>query len=516
MSLALPLDARPTDPALEGIIKLAVLAVGGQGGGVLTNWIESVARSEGYHCQATSVAGVAQRTGATIYYVEMAPGDVAAPVFSLAPSAGDVDITIAAEMMEAGRAIMRGFVTPDRTTLIASTHRMLAVSEKTVPGDGMASSEEVKAAAEVAAQKLILADMDGAAVKVGSVISASLFGALAGSGALPFERAAFEEAIRASGKGVEASLRAFAAGYELAQKGETAQPQQPASETKALAAPAGSQKSRDAWMGLEARIADLPEPARDMARSGLRKVVDFQDIAYGGEYLDRLEKLVRFDNLDREFELSREAAKYIANAMAYDDVIRVADLKTRAQRFDRIESEMRLADGKLLQLTDYLHPRAEEIVGLLPEKTGRKLENDPAWMKRIDRWFNRGRRIRTDSLRGFAMLYFLGGLRGWRRKTLRHRMEQDHLNAWLERVSECLPDRYDFAVEILRCRRLVKGYSDTHARGLSKFDKVLAGARLVEGREDGPKWVERLREAALKDEKGTELDGALKTIESFV
>lgn len=81
MSLSLPLEARPADPALEGIIKLAILAVGGQGGGVLTNWIEGLARSQGYHCQATSVAGVAQRTGATIYYMEMAPGDVAAPSF---------------------------------------------------------------------------------------------------------------------------------------------------------------------------------------------------------------------------------------------------------------------------------------------------------------------------------------------------------------------------------------------------------------------------------------------------
>jgi indolepyruvate ferredoxin oxidoreductase beta subunit len=516
MSLALPLDAQPTDPALDGIIKLAILAVGGQGGGVLTNWIESLARAQGYHCQATSVAGVAQRTGATIYYIEMAPGEVASPVFSLAPSAGDVDIMIAAELMEAGRAIMRGFVTPDRTTLIASTHRMLAVSEKTVPGDGMASSAEVKAAAEVAAHKLILADMDVAAVNVGSVISASLFGALAGSEALPFERSAFEEAIRAGGKGVDASLRAFAAGYELAQNGEPATADEAPAAHQEIVAPKGPQTSQNAWAKLEARIAALPEPVREMARAGLVKVVDFQDDTYGEEYLDRLDVLTRLDSSDKGFELSREAAKYIANAMAYDDVIRVADLKTRAQRFDRIESEMRVGSEKVMQLTDYLHPRAEEIVGLLPEKTGRKLENDPAWMKRIDRWFNRGRRIRTDSLRGFAMLYVLGGLKGWRRRTLRHRMEQDHLEDWLKMVSGYLPDRYDMAVEILRCRRLIKGYSDTHARGLSKFDKVLSGARLVESREDGPQWVARLREAALKDEKGTELDGALKTIESFV
>ena len=106
---------------LSGIIKLAVLAVGGQGGGVLTGWIEALARANGYVAQATSVAGVAQRTGATVYYVEMAPAGAAVPVFSLSPSAGDVDIMITAEMMEAGRSIIRGFVTPDRTTLITSS-----------------------------------------------------------------------------------------------------------------------------------------------------------------------------------------------------------------------------------------------------------------------------------------------------------------------------------------------------------------------------------------------------------
>ena len=117
-------------PATDGILKLAVMAVGGQGGGVLAGWIEALARAQGWSCQTTSVAGVAQRTGATIYYIEMAPGTDRAPVFSLAPAAGDVDVLVAAELMEAGRAILRGFVTPDRTMLIASTHRALAVSEK--------------------------------------------------------------------------------------------------------------------------------------------------------------------------------------------------------------------------------------------------------------------------------------------------------------------------------------------------------------------------------------------------
>ncbi|MGD9865922.1 MAG: indolepyruvate oxidoreductase subunit beta family protein, partial [Pseudodonghicola sp.] len=328
MSIQQALTPRQPDEKLNTIIKLAILAVGGQGGGVLTNWIEATARAQGYACQATSVAGVAQRTGATIYYIEMAPmSEGIAPVFSLAPAAGDVDVMIAAEMMEAGRAILRGFVTPDRTTLIASTHRALAVSEKMAPGDGIANSDEVRAAAEIAADKLIMFDMDKLAIDNGSVISSSLFGALAGSGALPFPRAAFEDAIRASGKGVEASLRAFSAAYDRAQNAAVdpveVKPAKPASPEIAPQGPAGLMRK---WQALTARVAALPAPAQEMALHGLRKVVKFQDVAYGAEYLDRLVEVARLDNATHGFELTAEAAKYIANAMAYDDVIRVADL----------------------------------------------------------------------------------------------------------------------------------------------------------------------------------------------
>lgn len=514
MNIVQGLPARAPDARLDGILKLAILAVGGQGGGVLTGWIEALARAQGYVCQATSVAGVAQRTGATIYYIEMTPREPGAPdpVFSLAPAAGDVDVVIAAEMMEAGRAIIRGFVTPDRTTLIASTHRALAVSEKSVPGNGIASSEEVQAAAEIAARRLIMADMDKAATGAGSAISASLFGALAASAALPFGRDAFEAAIRASGRGVEASLRAFEAGFTAA----TAPADKPLGATATVPAlPSGPATALTAWEALVARARALPAPVAELAMPGLRKVVDFQDLAYGAEYLDRLDRVLARDDAAQGHVMSREAAKYIANAMAYDDIIRVADRKTRPRRFVRIRSEMNADADKVMHLTEFLHPRAEEIVGLLPVRLGARLEADPKKMARIDRLVNRGRRLRTDGILSFTILWVLGGMQGWRRRTHRHAVETAHLDRWLATALSHLPERYDVAVEIVRCRRLVKGYSDTHARGLSKFDRVLAGAALVAGRKDGPEWIARLREAALQDEDGKALDGAILTVRSF-
>ena len=95
-------------------------------------------------------------------------------------------------------------------------------------------------------------------------------------------------------------------------------------------------------------------------------------------------------------------------------------------------------------------------------------------------------------------------------------VETTHRDAWLARVkAAALKDRA-LAIELLQLRRLVKGYSDTHARGLSKFDQVMIAARRLEGRPDAADWVRRLRDAALKDEDGLALAGALKTIDSFI
>lgn len=520
------LPARAVGPRRDDVIKLAILAVGGQGGGVLSDWIVEVAERNGYVAQSTSVAGVAQRTGATIYYIEMAPDTGRLPVFALSPSQGDVDILIAAELMEAGRAIMRGFVTPDRTTLIASSHRIAAVSEKIEPGDGRASSPKVWEAALAASTRFIAFDMEKIAVDSGTVISSSLLGALAGADVLPFPRETYEDTIKASERGVSASLAAFRACCDrtraLAKDVNLILPDAAAKAKASMDAPPpagasihGPQPLRYGWQSLAARLSALPEPVRDMALRGLRKVVDYQDIAYGGEYLDRLDRALARDDVARGYAVSIAAAKHLANAMCYDDMIRVADLKTRSRRDQRVRREVGVGDGSLLQVTEFFHPRIEEFCGTMPVRLGRYIESRPKLAAFLDRRINRGRRIRTDSITGFAMLWVVGGLRRWRRKFLRHDVEQTHLERWLALALRETETDYPLAVEILECRRLIKGYSDTHVRAHSKFDRVLSGLDVLRGRADAADWLRRLREVALKDEKGDLLDGALMTIRSF-
>lgn len=512
MTLHAPVIARRSPgPQGERIITLAALAVGGQGGGVLTNWIIAVAEANGYHAQSTSVAGVAQRTGATVYYVEMCKDTGRTPVFALSPSEGDVDIMIAAELMEAGRAVMRGFVTPGRTTLIASTHRIAAVSEKIVPGDGRADAGQVIAAMGLAADQVVAFDMETLATKAGSVISASLFGALAGSGALPFPRDSYEAVIRKSGKGVEASLRAFGLAHDCA-KGTMAPPapQGVTPRIRTLNVPA---RLRAGWQALEARLDGLPAEARHIAGLGLKKVVDYQDIAYGAQYLDMVERAARLDAAP--FALTQAAAKYAANALCYDDILRVADLKTRASRHQRVRDEVRVKDDQVMRLTEYFHPQFEEFTATLPARLGAWLQRSRRAEAFYSRHLDKGRRIRTDSLAGFGMLWAVSALRPRRRSLLRHRGEMAHVAAWFDAALDIAASDRALAAEVLANRRLIKGYSDTHARGLSKFDRVMSALPMLRGRPDGADWMRRLRTAALADEKGKALDGALKTVESF-
>jgi len=508
------------DVGQEWPLTIAVLALGGQGGGVLVDWIVGLAESNGFIAQSTSVAGVAQRTGATIYYLELVPrsvlpADGRQPVLAQMPVPGEVDIVIASELMEAGRAVQRGFVSPGRTTVIASSHRTYSTDEKVVPGNGIADSGAVLQGVRAKARRLICDDMAALAVQHGSVISASLFGALAGSGALPFDQAAFEETVRRAGVGVDASLRALRAAAEVARR-EPAAAQEDTMVTVAAALPVRA--ASGAVQPLVDRVRrQFPEAAWPMLGAGLARVIEYQDLAYGSEYLDRVACLLESersaDGGDRGYPITVEAARQVAVAMAYDDVVRVADLKIRAERHQRIRGELGAAAGDVVHTEEYFHPRLQEVVSMMPVRLGQWLERSPragAWLsRRVDR----GRRVRTDTVRGQLQLGFVAGLRRWRRGTLRHVREQAHLASWLEAVRQACASDPALALEIVRCRQLVKGYSDTHARGSSRFDQLMTAARALSGRRDAAGTLASLRDAAFKDASGQALQARWRALE---
>ncbi len=492
-------------------ITMAILAMGGEGGGVLADWTVALAEDNGWFAQSTSVPGVAQRTGATVYYVELLPKDGSGryPILSTMPTPGEVDIVVASELMEAGRSVVRGFATPDRTTLIASTSRTYAMPERTAMGEGRVDSAELIAAAEGSFRRFIRGDFARIADQTGSVISAVLFGALAGANVPPFTREQFEQAIRAGGKGVDASLRAFSEGYRVA-----AAP--PAVDIQIGTRPAEVAVTPPSILGprlqaQSARIATMPEPARAFLVEGARRTAEYQDVAYADEYLDRIATVATVDTTD-DHRITTEAARYTALWMTYEDTIRVAFHKVRAKRFDRIRTEeARADDAQMVQIREYLHPQVEEISDTMPTALGRWILNSRAMNRLIHRITHQGIKIQTTSFWGYTVLYVLARLQPIRRRSLRFGQEQARIDAWLGRVRAHAATNPDLAYEIVQCQQVVKGYGETHANGMRNFNAMMDALPRLADDPNAAQRLANLRKLALSDDSGKALRDALNS-----
>lgn len=483
-------------------VTLLIGALGGDGGGVLCDWIVAAAQSQGLGVQATQIPGVAQRTGATTYYLEVmpAPGPQAS-VLALNPAIGEVDVALATELLEAGRMIFNGFVTPERTTLIASTHRVLAIGERMAMGDGSFDVGRLLRAVKERSKSQILFDMDQAAEESGGVINAVLLGALAGSGRLPIPDAAFEAAIRHAGKSVDTNLAAFAFGRGHA-RGELEQ------------AVREHRKRQAATSGVEDLIVrarrDFPSASLDVVEEGIRRLAAYQDRKYAVLYLDRLQGLPA--------ELVREVARHLAVRMSFEDVIRVAQAKTSAERFVRVRNEVRAKGHEPLEITEHFKPGIEEICAMLPPAMARRIL---AWAERTGRlgkvYFSM--HVRTTTVWGFARLRFLASLRWWRPRTFRFVEEQAEIDRWLALIRAAAPLSVDLAREIAESARLIKGYGDTYKRGLQNYRRIarevigpaLAGRMAPRAAADA---VANARVAALADPEGESLSRTLASIAS--
>jgi indolepyruvate ferredoxin oxidoreductase beta subunit len=496
-------------------ITIAVLAMGGEGGGVLAEWIVDLAEHAGYLAQMTSVPGVAQRTGATIYYLEMFPravinGAGREPVLALMPTPGDVDVVVASELMEAGRAIQRGLVTPDRTTLIASTSRTFSMTERLAMTDGRVDDTKLIEACRSAARQIHAFDMAALAEATGSVISAVLFGALAGANVLPFQRTAFEAAIRRGGVGVSTSLAAFTAGFEAVRSGDIPAPAKP----EPASAPATPPLPNDVVALLSDAERVMPGPARSVVRAGLLRAADYQNIAYARLYLERLAPVAELERTrgDGSDRLLQETARQLALGMAYEDTVRVAELKIRPSRFERVRSEVKVADGQILEIAEFMHPRTQEIADTLPAPLGRFILRT-SWVRTlIDRLTASGRRVKTTSLRGFLLLYMVAAFKPLRPRSLRYETEQAALRDWLTTVQRFAETDYDLAVEVAACRNLVKGYGDTHERGRERFNDLMRALPDLAGLPDPAERLAELRKAANADDTGAALKQAIAAL----
>jgi indolepyruvate ferredoxin oxidoreductase beta subunit len=481
--------------AMREPTRVLIAALGGEGGGVLVDWITRAALEAGLHASRTSIPGVAQRTGATTYYVEVMPAEPGdpPPVLGLNAAPGRVDVFLGTELLEAARRAEAGFLTRDRTLAIVARRRAFTVAEKSEGGDGRIGEGPLAAAVEAAAREAVIADYDATARRTGAPLNAVMLGALAASGALPIPAEAFRAAIRGSGKAAESNLRGFEAGLA----GEMPAPD--------MAAPAPPAAPGD--------LSFLPEEARPLAAEGVKRLEDFQDAALAAEYVATLRRFAALPGTDSAVLAS--LARHLALRMSSEDVIRVAQLKLRDARRPRLAAESRARPGDIVHITEYMKPGPAEVLSLLPPAIAR-----PALAFCTRRgWMGTAVALNVSPTRplGFLRLRLLAGLRWWRPRTLKHAEERAWIAEWLALVERSLALGPEVAREVAETARLVKGYASTDARTRANWRRI--AAEIVEPALAGalPRDLVadallQARLAAQKDPEGESLDRVLAAI----
>jgi len=440
-------------------ICLLLGALGGQGGGVLIDWLVDAAKRAGYPAQATSTPGVAQRTGATTYYFELFPekNPPAHPIFTFFPASGDLDLMIAMEPTEAGRAIERGFVT-DCSTVITATERVYSTAEKVSAGDGRIDAGPVLEALEQATKQLIQLDVKALSAGTAARGNAIAYGAIVGTGILPLSAEDCRTSITEKGVAVESNLAGFEIGLKTAE-----------ADTKTTPAEDGLTFNA-APESFASDIAAFPASAHDIIGHGIARLIDYQNESYARLYLKRLNSVHEVDT-GADKKLTGEVARHLARWMSYEDVIRVGQLKTRPGRLSQIRSELGVSASVPLKVTDFFKPGRDEFLGALPKSLGWLVPNLGNGI---------ALRIQTGSFTGYAMLKFMAALKPLRSKSTQYLEEQAAIEQWLEAVGKAATiDQAaavdnNLAIRTANLAILARGYGQVRKTGLTKLNNLFA------------------------------------------
>jgi indolepyruvate ferredoxin oxidoreductase beta subunit len=504
-------------------ITLLICALGGEGGGVLTEWLIDVARHAGYAAQSTSIPGVAQRTGATTYYIEVFPMPNAElggrrPVFSLSPVPGVLDAIVSSELLETVRQIGSGMSAPRRTLVITSSARVLTTAERMQLGDGRADAQRMLNVVKSFSREHHVFDMDAIAREAGTIVSAVMLGAIAGSGLFPFPREAYEHVVRGGsdkpGKADEASLRGFAKAFDAVNT-----PRQQAAMVTALLAASKSKGKKPAVSVLPPEVASqFPPGLHDVLTLGHARVLDYQDADYAKCYIERLQQVLAVERAAdpanaQGFAITRETARWLALWMAFDDIVRVAQLKSRASRARRVYDEVKAGEHDIVKIYDHFKPGAPEFAALLPPALSDRVM---AWDRQRSQPWALPLKVASHSVFGMAALRLLASLRGLRKRGQRFAQEQALIERWLDAVIQGAQADWLLGHEIALCGRLIKGYGSTNERGKNNLLHVIdhlanpMTAPLTDSTLAArANAIADARDAALADEVGAALNAAL-------
>ena len=522
-------------------ISILLCALGGEGGGVLADWLVDAARHGGLAAQATSIPGVAQRTGATTYYLEIFPTPISElggrrPVFGLNPLPGRLDLLVSSELLETARQISLGLCSPDRTLLISASNRALTTHEKMQMGDGRMDDAVLLQLLQQHSHASHVLDMVALTRQAGTVVSAVMLGCIAASKLLPLRREDFEFAVHEGtakerqSASQQASLRGFALAWDAMQAQSTQSKFVDAVLTNTLTIP-NVTSEQIAKLSPEL-AATFPSDMHEMLGLGVARLMDYQGDRYVSLYIQRLREVLASEQrngTDGACTVTKETARWLALWMAFDDIVRVADLKSRASRWQRVRMEVKAKTDDVLKVYDHFKPGVPEFAALLPKVFALPL-------LRWDRQRSASGlsplalpiKVGTHSVIGMVMLRALASFKWLRVLGNRYAEEQAMIDAWLKALVRGAQEDVNLGLALAQCGQLIKGYGTTNERGRDNLLHILrhlaphdvsvdSSARNAETSRDSQAHLQKrinaindARNAALRDAGGIALDQALR------
>jgi hypothetical protein len=247
----------------------------------------------------------------------------------------------------------------------------------------------------------------------------------------------------------------------------------------------------------------LPDGASSIVSDSIHLLMDYQGAAYAKLYVERLQRFVGRQDVDAETFCA--IARLMANRMAYEDAIRIAQLKF---------AEFRDSDGRL-RSADIKKFRFDELVDALPAVAA-----DPVLMV-LDKigWAHRRVSIpfSTKGPWGIRRLKVEAWLRRWRLFSIRYGEERAWVERWLHMIARSLAKQPKSASAIVQTATMIEGYGDRYRQGLADWHAIIDG--LVKPTFDGALPVADLagavaeaRGSALPDPRQAALKRAIAQI----
>jgi indolepyruvate ferredoxin oxidoreductase len=300
----------PNAPPLERPYGILVTGVGGTGVVTLGALLGMAAHLEGKGCTVLDISGLAQKNGAVMSHVRLAPQPE--DLYAVRVAAGGADVLLACDPVVAASSAALSRLQTGVTKAIINSHAQPTAAFIFKPDIDFETAKMLHAIKAAAGDGDSIDATGLAAALMGDSIAANLFmlGYAFQKGAVPLTLAAIEHAIELNGVAVDANKRSFGFGR--------------------LAAHDRAQV--EALVRSALRDDPVPEPQNLDALVERRAAFlkDYQNAAYAQRYRNTVQTIRSAEaKLARGFSgLAEAAARNLFTLMAYKDEYEVARLYT--------------------------------------------------------------------------------------------------------------------------------------------------------------------------------------------